>query len=208
MKVYVLKSGESLRDVARRKQISLDALMRVNPELANRSQWSAGTKVRLPERSLRVSNDEAEEWGRERGGEHEREEYREQHRMHQESPYYAHQKRWLEEMKRWSECYGGARRQEPEHEPEREHEHEREREHEREHTRSHSVRKPVNKRKKKKRPLSAKRRRSDWSLAPDHDRDRDRDHDRDRDRDRDRDQDRDRTRDCDCDEPKLPWLSV
>ncbi len=84
MKMYVLKSGESLQQVAANKNIPFRALLEANPDLSAQNEWPAGTKVRMPAVVLRTSN--------ERVGTEAHE-----HPLHS---YYEEQKRWLEQLHR------------------------------------------------------------------------------------------------------------
>jgi hypothetical protein len=82
--MYVLKSGESLQQVAANKNMPFRTLLDANPDLSAHNEWPAGTKVRIPTIVLRTSNERVVAESHE-------------HPFHS---YYEEQKRWLERLHR------------------------------------------------------------------------------------------------------------
>lgn len=200
MRMYVMKAGENLQQIAAKKNIPFRTVLDANPELATHNDWPAGTKVRLPAVILKTSNEESDQESNE--------EMQKSHHSHQLASYYEHQKRWLEQLHRYQKMYEDqclphmafpyheTERREANEEREEHDEHgERER-HERreghEKHEEHSVKKPT-KPKSKKRLKRKKHKRNHWGRREHHHL---------------QEEAEQNERECPPEEPRLPWLNV
>ncbi len=212
MRMYVMKAGENLQQIAAKKNIPFRTVLDANPELATHNDWPAGTKVRLPAVILKTSNEESDQESNE--------EVQKSHHSHQLASYYEHQKRWLEQLHRYQKMYEdqclphmafpyhetGRREANEEREEREEHgerdergEHDEHGERERHERREghekheeHSVKKPT-KPKSKKRLKRKKHKRNHWGRREHHHL---------------QEEAEQNERECPPEEPRLPWLNV
>ena len=200
MRMYVMKAGENLQQIAAKKNIPFRTVLDANPELATHNDWPAGTKVRLPAVILKTSNEESDQESNE--------EVQKSHHSHQLASYYEHQKRWLEQLHRYQKMYEdqclphmafpyhetGRREANEEREEHDEHgereRHERREGHEKHE--EHSVKKPT-KPKSKKRLKRKKHKRNHWGRREHHHL---------------QEEAEQNERECPPEEPRLPWLNV
>jgi hypothetical protein len=206
VRMYVMKAGENLQQIAAKKNIPFRTVLDANPELATHNDWPAGTKVRLPAVILKTSNEESDQESNEA--------VQKSHHSHQLASYYEHQKRWLEQLHRYQKMYEdqclphmafpyhetgrreaneerGERDERGEHDEHGERErHERREGHEKHE--EHSVKKTT-KPKSKKRLKRKKHKRNHWGRREHH---------------HPQEEVEQSERECPPEEPRLPWLNV